>query len=200
MLHAADVLSREPGAAVVFDVKCSGLLPNVIEAHGGRPIMARTGHSFIKAKMRETQAALAGEMSGHLFFRERWYGFDDGIYAAARLLQILARARAPASAAFAALPQACATPELNVPFAADGDQHRFIEAFASVAEFPAASLTRIDGVRADFEDGFGLARASNTTPCVVTRFEGSSPEALARIQAQFREQMLAVEPELELPF
>ena len=200
MLHAADVLGREPGATVVFDVKCSALLPQVIEAHGGRPVMARTGHSFIKAKMRETQAALAGEMSGHLFFRERWYGFDDGIYAAARLLQLLARARQPASAAFAALPPSCATPELNVPFAADGDQHRFIEAFAAAAAFPDASLTRLDGVRADFEDGFGLARASNTTPCVVTRFEGSSPEALARIQAQFRTQMLAVEPELELPF
>ncbi len=200
MLHAADVLNRKPGATVVFDVKCSGLLPHVIKAHGGRPVMARTGHSFIKSKMRETQAALAGEMSGHLFFRERWYGFDDGIYAAARLLQILARTRQPASATFAALPQACVTPELNVPFAVDGDQHRFIEAFSGIAEFPAATLTRIDGVRADFEDGFGLARASNTTPCVVTRFEGSSPKVLARIQAQFREQMLAVEPELELPF
>lgn len=200
MVHAADVLKREPGATVVFDVKCSSLLPRVIEESGGAPVMARTGHSFIKAKMRETQAALAGEMSGHLFFRERWYGFDDGIYAAARLLQILAEKGEPASAVFAALPQACVTPEINIPFEVDGDQHRFIEKFLACAEFPGARLTRIDGVRADFDDGFGLARASNTTPYVVTRFEGTTPDVVKRIQGEFRSQMLAVDPELELPF
>lgn len=200
MVHAADVLKREPGATVVFDVKCSSLLPRVIEESGGAPVMARTGHSFIKAKMRETQAALAGEMSGHLFFRERWYGFDDGIYAAARLLQILAEKGEPASAVFAALPQACVTPEINIPFEVDGDQHRFIEKFSARAEFPGARLTRIDGVRADFDDGFGLARASNTTPYVVTRFEGTTPDVVKRIQGEFRSQMLAVDPELELPF
>ena len=200
MVHATDVLKREPGATVVFDVKCSSLLPQVIEESGGAPVMARTGHSFIKAKMRETQAALAGEMSGHLFFQERWYGFDDGIYAAARLLQILAEKEEPASAVFAALPQACVTPEINIPFEVDGDQHRFIEKFSACAEFPGARLTRIDGVRADFDDGFGLARASNTTPYVVTRFEGTTPDVIERIQAEFRSQMLAVDSGLELPF
>ena len=200
MVHATDVLGREPGATVVFDVKCSSLLPRVIEESGGTPVMARTGHSFIKAKMRETQAALAGEMSGHLFFQERWYGFDDGIYAAARLLQILAEKSEPASEVFAALPQACVTPEINIPFEVDGDQHRFIEKFSVDAEFPGARLTRIDGVRADFDDGFGLARASNTTPYVVTRFEGTTPDVVARIQGEFRRQMLAVDSELELPF
>ena len=200
MVHAADVLKREPGATVVFDVKCSSLLPRVIEESGGAPVMARTGHSFIKAKMRETQAALAGEMSGHLFFRERWYGFDDGIYAAARLLQILAEKGEPASTVFAALPQACVTPEINIPFEIDGDQHRFIEKFSARAEFPGARLTRIDGVRADFDDGFGLARASNTTPYVVTRFEGTTPDVIKRIQGEFRSQMLAVDSELDLPF
>ena len=200
MVHAADVLGREPGATVVFDVKCSSLLPRVIEESGGAPVMARTGHSFIKAKMRETRAALAGEMSGHLFFRERWYGFDDGIYAGARLLQILAGQAEPASAIFAALPQACVTPEINIPFEIDGDQHRFIEKFSACAEFPGARLTRIDGVRADFDDGFGLARASNTTPYVVTRFEGTTPDVVGRIQAEFRSQMLSVDPALELPF
>ena len=200
MVHATDVLRREPGATVVFDVKCSSLLPRVIEESGGTPVMARTGHSFIKAKMRETQAALAGEMSGHLFFQERWYGFDDGIYAAARLLQILAEKTEPASAVFAALPQACVTPEINIPFEVDGDQHRFIEKFSVCAEFPGARLTRIDGVRADFDDGFGLARASNTTPYVVTRFEGTTPDVIKRIQAEFRSQMLAVDSGLELPF
>ena len=200
MVHATDVLEREPGATVVFDVKCSSLLPRVIEESGGTPVMARTGHSFIKAKMRETQAALAGEMSGHLFFQERWYGFDDGIYAAARLLQILAEKEEPASAVFAALPQACVTPEINIPFEVDGDQHRFIEKFSACAEFPGARLTRIDGVRADFDDGFGLARASNTTPYVVTRFEGTTPDVIERIQTEFRSQMLAVDSGLELPF
>ena len=200
MIHAVDVLDREPGATVVFDVKCSSLLPRVIEESGGAPVMARTGHSFIKAKMKETQAALAGEMSGHLFFQERWYGFDDGIYAGARLLQILAEKEEPASAVFAALPQACVTPEINIPFEVDGDQHRFIEKFSACAEFPGARLSKIDGVRADFEDGFGLARASNTTPYVVTRFEGTTWDVIERIQAEFRRQMLAVDSGLELPF
>ena len=200
MIHATDVLKREPGATVVFDVKCSSLLPRVIKESGGIPVMERTGHSFIKAKMRETQATLAGEMSGHLFFRERWYGFDDGIYAGARLLQILARGKEPASATFANLPQACVTPEINIPFEVDGEQHRFIKKFSSHAEFPGARLIRIDGVRADFDDGFGLARASNTTPHVVTRFEGTTPDVINRIQAEFRAQMLAIDPGLELPF
>ncbi len=200
MVHAADVLQRVPGATVVFDVKCSSLLPQVIETHGGLPVMARTGHSFIKARMLETGASIGGEMSGHLFFKERWYGFDDGIYAAARLLEILSAESRPASSVFAALPQACVTPEINLPFDKDGAQHQFIEQFTEQAAFPDARLTRIDGLRADFADGFGLARASNTTPCVVTRFEGADEAALLRIQAAFREQLLAVDPNLELPF
>ena len=200
MMHAADVLQREEGATVVFDVKCSSLLPQVIEAHGGKPVMARTGHSFIKAKMLDTGAALGGEMSGHLFFKERWYGFDDGIYAAARLLEILSAEKMSSSRVFAALPQACATPEINLPFDEDGAQHQFIEQFTAQASFPDAHLTHIDGLRADFADGFGLARASNTTPCVVTRFEGTDEAALQRIQTAFREQMLTVNPELKLPF
>ena len=200
MVHAMDVLTRKPGASVVFDVKCSGHLPRVIEEAGGVPVMTRTGHSYIKEKMLKTGAALAGEMSGHLFFQERWYGFDDGIYAAARLLQILARQQDAASVAFSRLPQACATPEINIPFDPDGAQHAFIEIFSERADFEDADLVRIDGVRADFEDGFGLVRASNTTPCVVTRFEGTTPEVVRRIQAAFRTQMLAIKPDLELPF
>ncbi len=200
MIHALDTLEREPGATVVFDVKCSSLLPRVIKEAGGAPVMARTGHSFIKAKMRETEAALAGEMSGHLFFQEGWYGFDDGIYAAARLLRILAKKKEAASSIFATLPPSCVTPEINIPLDTDGAQHQFIEKFSAHAHFPEARLTRIDGVRADFDDGFGLARASNTTPCLVTRFEGATPNVIQRIQAAFREQMLAVDPSLELPF
>ena len=200
MLHAADVLEREPGATVVFDVKCSGQLPNVIQSHGGQAVMVRTGHSFIKASLRETGAALAGEMSGHLFFRERWYGFDDGIYAGARMLEILARQAKTAHALFAELPKTYATPELNVPFARFGEQHKFIEKFSARACFPTAELTRIDGLRADFADGFGLARASNTAPYMVMRFEGTTETAMKRIQESFREQILAVDPNLDLPF
>ena len=200
MLFARDVLSRHPGATIIFDVKSSRHLAELIQREGGKPLMWKTGHSFIKAKMKETGALLAGEMSGHIFFKERWYGFDDGLYAGARLLEILSREDPPVSAVFARLPDAVSTPELNVHFEADGAQHEFMRAFAERARFEGAEVSRIDGIRADFPDGWGLVRASNTTPSLVIRFEADSRAALERIQAQFREQMHAVRPDLELPF
>lgn len=199
MLFARDVLSRNPGAPVIFDVKCSSLLPTEIERSGGRPVMARTGHSFLKARLKQEQAPLAGEMSGHFFFGERWFGFDDGIYAAARLLEILAADERAPGQVLAALPTAVSTPELKVEMA-EGEPHPFVEAFREQAVFDDAELTTIDGVRADFVDGFGLVRASNTTPILVLRFEGNDKAALTRIQDQFREQMLKVNPALKLPF
>jgi len=171
MLFAADVLQRNPGAVIVYDVKCTSRLPTHILRHGGSPLMWKTGHSLIKAKMRETDAELAGEMSGHFFFKERWYGFDDGIYAAARLL--------------------------DVP---DGDPHAFVERFRNIAKFEGARVSTIDGVRVDWADGWGLVRASNTTPVLVMRFDADSTSAMARIQQVFREQMLAVQSGMTLPF
>ncbi len=200
MLFARDVLARNPGATILFDVKSSRHLAELIRREGGRPLMWKTGHSFIKAKMKETGALLAGEMSGHIFFKERWYGFDDGLYAGARLLEILSKADRPVSAVFGALPEAVSTPELNVHFEADGAQHAFMRAFAEKARFEGAEVSRIDGIRADFPDGWGLVRASNTTPSLVIRFEADSEAALKRIQEQFRAQMLAVRPDLDLPF
>ncbi|MBY6204614.1 phosphomannomutase/phosphoglucomutase [Halomonas denitrificans] len=199
MLFARDVLERNPGAEIIYDVKCTGLLADEIESAGGKPVMARTGHSFIKAEIKERGAPLAGEMSGHFFFGERWYGFDDGLYSAARLLEILAAdTRAPGQI-FAELPTAVSTPELKVEMK-EGEAHAFVEGFAGKAEFAGATISTIDGVRADFADGFGLVRASNTTPVLVLRFEGETKEALARIQGEFRDAMLALNPALKLPF
>ena len=199
MLFAADVLERNPGAVIVYDVKCTGRLPGHILRHGGSPLMWKTGHSLIKAKMRETEAELAGEMSGHFFFAERWYGFDDGIYAAARLLEILAaRAESPAET-LNALPNGTSTPEIKVD-APDGDPHTFVERFRKAAKFEGARSSTIDGLRVDWNDGWGLVRASNTTPVLVLRFDADSSDALARIQAAFREQLLAIKPDLALPF
>ncbi|MEM9530351.1 MAG: phosphomannomutase/phosphoglucomutase [Pseudomonadota bacterium] len=199
MLFAEDVLTRNPGAVIIYDVKCTGHLAKVILAHGGSPIMWKTGHSLIKGKMKETQAALAGEMSGHFFFQERWYGFDDGIYACARLLEILASLPDGATAALEALPSSVSTPEIKVEMA-EGEHYAFVEEFVEKAQFDGARITTIDGVRADYDDGWGLVRCSNTTPCLVMRFDAGSTEALARIQGAFREQLLAVKPDLELPF
>ena len=199
MLFAADVLERNPGAVILFDVKCTGRLPGHILRHGGSPLMWKTGHSLIKAKMRETEAELAGEMSGHFFFGERWYGFDDGIYAAARLLEILATDTQSPSDVLNALPNGVSTPELKVD-APNGDPHGFVERFRAQAHFEGARLSTIDGLRVDWPDGWGLVRASNTTPVLVMRFDGDSAEALARIQQAFREQLLALDPELALPF
>ena len=199
MLFAEDVLSRNPGAAIIYDVKCTGALQGHILRNGGSPLMWKTGHSLIKAKMRETEAELAGEMSGHFFFKERWYGFDDGIYAAARLLEILAgQPRAP-SETLAALPDGISTPEIKVD-APDGDPHSFVERFRSAAAFEGGRLSTIDGLRVDYADGWGLVRASNTTPVLVLRFDADSREALARIQTDFRTQLLALRPDLKLPF
>lgn len=202
VLFARDVLSRDPGATIIYDVKCTGHLgPEVLRA-GGSPLMWRTGHSLIKAKMRETGAALAGEMSGHFFFRERWYGFDDGLYSAARLLEILAgdpEERSP-EAIIDTLPKGVSTPELKIDMVDEGANHDFIDRFRKQADFGDARLTTIDGVRADWPDGWGLVRASNTTPVLVLRFDADSEEALERIKQHFREQLLTLEPGLTLPF
>ncbi len=199
MLFAADVLERNPGAVIVYDVKCTGRLPGQILRHGGSPLMWKTGHSLIKAKMRETEAELAGEMSGHFFFKERWYGFDDGIYAAARLLEILASKSQTPSEVLNALPDGVSTPEIKVD-APDGDPHAFVERFRNSAKFEGGRLSTIDGLRVDWPDGWGLVRASNTTPVLVLRFDADSRESLLRIQDAFREQLRAVRPDLKLPF
>ncbi|MGO1720256.1 MAG: phosphomannomutase/phosphoglucomutase, partial [Luteimonas sp.] len=199
MLFAADVLERNPGAVIVYDVKCTGRLPGHILRHGGSPLMWKTGHSLIKAKMREVEAELAGEMSGHFFFAERWYGFDDGIYSAARLLEILAARDETPTEILTALPTGVATPEIKVP-APNDDPHAFVDRFQASAELEGARLSTIDGVRADWSDGWGLVRASNTTPVLVLRFDADDQAALERIQNVFREQIHAIEPDLELPF
>ena len=199
MLFAADVLERNPGAMIIYDVKCTGRLPGHILRHGGSPLMWKTGHSLIKAKMRETDAELAGEMSGHFFFKERWYGFDDGIYAAARLLEILAARPQSASEQLAALPDGVATAEIKVD-APGGNPHAFVERFVEQARFEGARLSTIDGLRVDWPDGWGLVRASNTTPVLVLRFDADNNEAMARIKADFKAQILAVDPDLSLPF
>ncbi|TBR12989.1 MAG: phosphomannomutase/phosphoglucomutase, partial [Lysobacter sp.] len=199
MLFAADVLERNPGAVILFDVKCTGRLPGHILRHGGSPLMWKTGHSLIKAKMRETDAELAGEMSGHFFFKERWYGFDDGIYAAARLLEILAASPRTPTETLNALPNGISTAEIKVA-APGGDPHAFVERFCENAKFEGARLSTIDGLRVDYPDGWGLVRASNTTPVLVMRFDADSSETLVRIQQAFRDQLLALQADLDLPF
>ncbi len=187
MLYAQSILAKHPGSDIVFDVKCSARLAEVIEQAGGTPVMWKTGHSLIKEKLRETGAPLAGEMSGHLFFNDQWYGFDDGLYAAARLLDILASDPRPASAVFAALPEPVSTPELRVDLA-EGEPHRLITALmAQAQDFADAKVTTLDGLRVDFTDGWGLVRASNTQPCLVMRFEGVDEAALERIRQRFQE-------------
>jgi phosphomannomutase/phosphoglucomutase len=201
MLFAQDVLTRNPGATILYDVKCTGHLQPLILQAGGSPLMWKTGHSLIKAKMKETGAQLAGEMSGHFFFRERWYGFDDGVYAAARLLEILAddpEGRTPEQI-FATLPKGVSTPELHIPMQ-EGQNHPFIARFRERAQFDGARITTIDGVRADWPDGWGLVRASNTTPVLVLRFDADNADALQRIQDAFRAQLLACDGTLALPF
>ncbi|MDN5842129.1 MAG: phosphomannomutase/phosphoglucomutase [Alcaligenaceae bacterium] len=199
ILFARDVLRRVPGAPIIFDVKCSRHLGLAIEQAGGQPLMSQTGHSLIKAKLAETGAPLAGEMSGHVFFKERWFGFDDGLYAGARLLEILSRDIDPGRV-LNALPEGISTPELKLEMN-EGEPHALIARLQQEGDFPQAlSRVTIDGVRAEYSDGFGLARASNTTPTIVLRFEGDTPEALARIQAEFRNALLQLTPGLTLPF
>jgi phosphomannomutase len=193
MLFARDVLSRVPGAPIIFDVKCSQRLAIAIKEAGGVPVMYKTGHSLVKAKLKEMSSPFAGEMSGHIFFGERWYGFDDATYTAARLLEILSKSADP-SAVLNALPTSFSTPELNVA-CAEGEHHAVIEKLRKTATFEGAVVTDIDGLRADYPDGFGLVRASNTTPVLVLRFEGETPEALERIQKHFMSQVLAVKPD-----
>jgi len=199
ILYARDVLSRHPGGEIIYDVKCSRTLDAEIHKAGGKPTMWKTGHSFIKAKLKESGALLAGEMSGHIFFKERWYGFDDGLYTAARLLELLSRDPRPTQEIFASLPNTLNTPELNLKFA-EGEHFTVIKELVQRAHFPDAKLTTIDGLRADFSDGFGLVRASNTTPVLVLRFEGDNQPALERIQSRFRELILSVRPGIALPF
>ena len=199
MLYAADVLKHRPGEEIIFDVKCSRLLARWITAHGGQPLMWRTGHSLIKAKLKETKAPLAGEMSGHIFFNDRWYGFDDGIYTAARLLEILSRSDDP-SGTLEALPDAISTPELQIR-TAEGEHHGVVARLIEHGLFPSSiGRSTLDGIRVEYDDGFGLARPSNTTPVVVLRFEADTQEGLRRIESEFRSSLLVAMPSAQLHF
>ncbi|NIA57401.1 phosphomannomutase/phosphoglucomutase [Massilia sp. TW-1] len=199
MLFSQDVLARNPGAEILYDVKCTRHLGPWIEQHGGRPLMWKTGHSLVKAKLKETGAPLGGEMSGHIFWKDRWYGFDDGLYTGARLLEILTREADP-SALLNALPIASSTPELHLHLK-EGENFALIDKLRAEAEFPGADrIVDIDGLRVEYPDGFGLARGSNTTPVVVLRFEGENPQALDRIQKGFARVILAAKPDAKLPF
>ena len=186
ILYSRDILDRKPGAKIVFDVKCSSLLPKDIGEHGGKAIMSRTGHSFIKAKLKETGAALGGEMSGHIFFKERWYGFDDALYTGARLLEILSKTDKTCEQVFANLPDSTNTPEINIHFDEQGDQFKAMDKLAKNVSFEGAEITTIDGVRVDYPNGWGLVRPSNTTPCLVLRFEANDKKTLEEIQTKFR--------------
>jgi phosphomannomutase/phosphoglucomutase len=199
MLLAKDVLSRNPGAQIIYDVKSTRLLAPWIERHGGRPLIWKTGHSLIKAKLKETGAPLAGEMSGHTFFKERWYGFDDALYAGARLLEILAR-EGDANAVLKSLPNLPSTPELHWKLA-EGEPHALVAKLQAAKPFPGAErVLTIDGVRVEYADGFGLARASNTTPVVVLRFEADDAASLERIKGEFRRALQPLKPDAPLPF
>jgi phosphomannomutase/phosphoglucomutase len=199
MLFAADVLKRNPGAEVIFDVKSTRNLFAWIRRNGGRPLMWKTGHSFIKQKLQETGAPLAGEMSGHVFFKDRWYGFDDALYAGARLLEILSRERDP-GAVLEGLPDSVSTPELHLKLA-EGENYALMDRLKATARFEGArEVITIDGLRVEYADGFGLARPSNTTPVVVLRFEADDDTALKRIQEDFRRVILAVKSDAALPF
>ena len=199
MLYSADVLKRKPGALIIFDIKSTSNLYGYIKNLGGEPLMWKTGHSFIKAKMKETGAELAGEMSGHIFFKERWFGFDDGLYGAARMLEIISQQDKTSSALFAELPDSFNTPELQIDFA-EGEHYKFMNKFIAQAKFDNAETLTIDGIRVNYAEGWGLVRPSNTTPCLVLRFEANDEDNLIKIQNLFREQLLAVDNTLSLPF
>jgi len=199
ILFAQDVLSRNPGAEIIYDVKCSRNLPAEIEAAGGKATMWRTGHSFIKAKLRETGAALAGEMSGHIFIKDRWFGFDDGVYAGARLLELLSKLEKTPQQVFDSLPNSVNTPELRMDFD-EGEHYVFMDKLKEVADFGNAQVSKIDGLRVDYNDGFGLIRPSNTTPILVLRFEADTEEAIARIQADFKTAISLIDAEIATPF
>ena len=199
MLFAKDVVSRNPGADIIFDVKCTRRLTPLISGYGGRPVMWKTGHSLIKKKMKETGALLAGEMSGHIFFQERWFGFDDGIYAAARLLEILSQDRRDADHVFSAFPNDVSTPEINIQVT---EQSKFsiIERLQRDGVWGEGNITTLDGIRIDYPKGWGLVRASNTTPVLVLRFEAETEQELERIKEVFRAQLYSAVPDLDLPF
>ncbi|WP_342147065.1 phosphomannomutase/phosphoglucomutase [Rickettsiella endosymbiont of Aleochara curtula] len=199
MLYAIDVLSRNAGALIIYDIKSTGHLAKLIAEYGGQSLMWKTGHSIMKSKLEESGALLAGEMSGHIFFKERWYGFDDGLYTAARLLEIVAKSKKNVSDLFAELPNSINTPELKLPIAED-KKFAFIQVFQAQVDFPDAKLSKIDGVRAEFSDGWGLVRASNTSPYLILRFEADNSTALKRIQTLFGNALLAMDPDLKLPF
>ncbi|MDH5516498.1 MAG: phosphomannomutase/phosphoglucomutase [Gammaproteobacteria bacterium] len=199
MLYAEDVLSRNPGAQIIYDIKSSNHLDKEIKRLGGDALMWKTGHSFIKAKMKQTGALLAGEMSGHIFFKERWYGFDDGLYSAARMLEILSKKDLPADVVFNALPDSYNTPEIQIQFA-EGEHYRFMEKLKKVADFSTSEISTIDGMRVNYDYGWGLIRPSNTTPCLVLRFEADTPAGLEKVKEVFRQQILNVDPQLQLEF
>ncbi|MDI1301435.1 MAG: phosphomannomutase/phosphoglucomutase [bacterium] len=199
MLFAKHVLTTNPGADIIFDVKCTRDLPTLITSLGGRPVMCKTGHSFIKAKLKETGAALAGEMSGHIFFNDRWFGFDDAIYSAARLLEILSLESSSSDVMFEEFPENPSTAEINIPVP-DESKFGLMEALKYSANFPDANIITIDGIRVEFADSWGLVRASNTTPSLVARFEGKTPEALAAVQGKFKDLLLSADPALQIPF
>ncbi|MFC7289506.1 phosphomannomutase/phosphoglucomutase [Herminiimonas glaciei] len=199
MLFAQDVLTRHPGEQILYDVKCTRHLAPWITERGGKPLMWKTGHSLVKAKMRETGAPLGGEMSGHVFFKDRWYGFDDGMYAGARMLELLSREKDP-SAVLNALPQSVSTPELQLKLK-EGESFPLIAKLQREAQFPDSDqIITIDGLRVEYPDGFGLARSSNTTPVIVMRFEAESQAALQHIQAEFKRVILAAKPDAVLPY
>ena len=199
MLFAKDILANKPGSEIIYDVKCTRHLANQITKYGGKAVMWKTGHSFMKSKLKETSAALAGEMSGHIFFNDRWFGFDDGLYAAARLLEILSKDTRSSAEVFAQFPDSINTPELNIELE-EGENFIFMESLLAKADFPDGKITTIDGMRIDFSNGWGLVRASNTTPSLVIRFEADSKEALLSIQNQFRQLMKKIKPDIVLPF
>ncbi|PCI08756.1 MAG: phosphomannomutase/phosphoglucomutase [Gammaproteobacteria bacterium] len=199
MLFAADVLKRKPGALIIYDIKSTSNLDDYIKNLGGNSLMWKSGHSFIKAKMKETAAELAGEMSGHIFFKERWFGFDDGLYSAARMLEILSQHSESSSVIFQTLPDSINTPELQIPFA-EGEHYQFMKKFIANTNFSNAETITIDGIRVNFSDGWGLIRPSHTTPCLVLRFEASDESSLIKIQNIFRKKILAIDSSLHLPF
>ncbi|MBB1486548.1 phosphomannomutase/phosphoglucomutase [Oceanospirillum sediminis] len=197
MLFAQDVCQRNPGAKVIFDVKCTGNLAKVIEQAGGEPEMWQTGHSLIKARMKATGAALAGEMSGHIFFKERWFGFDDGLYGAIRLLEILAASGQDADSLFSQFPEDISTPELNIQVT-DETKFDLVNRLANEGQFGNGQVNKIDGIRVDYDDGWGLCRASNTTPVLVLRFEAKTDAGLERIRSTFISELEKIQPGLKL--
>jgi len=199
ILYAQDILEREPGAEIIYDIKCSVHLDRAISEAGGKPLMWKTGHSLVKAKLKETGAPLAGEMSGHIFFKERWYGFDDALYTGARLLEILSKREESTEAVFSALPNMVNTPELRLEMN-EGEHFPLMDKLVAAANFTDAKITDIDGIRVDFEYGWGLVRASNTTPCLVIRFEGHDEAAMKDVQEKFRKLFQSVDKSLSLPF